>query len=422
MSKPAQMVFKVRQADQIPERRYQLTAEDILRMNPNTGTCPVFSTRRDAEITLGIYHRIPVLIDESRKDGNPWGMSFTTMFHMSNDSHMFRPDARRGETFEDLLKDGWSLEGNVLVRGDEHLLPLYEAKMLHHYDHRFSTYEGATEKQLNKGTLPRLTVEQHQDAAAIPMPRYWVPEQDVPTGKFDKHGQEIKLPGVRSRLAAKGWERDWVFGWRDICRAADERTMICSVAPAHGFGHPFPLAIPSDPQSAPLLLTVLSSMAFDYSVRQKIGGTHLTYGYVTQLPVPTPRDLAPHATFLMPRLAELTYTSNDMRGLANDLADTGAPFRWEPNRRATIRAELDAFFFHVYGMSGSDTSYVLDTFNVTRGNDMKAYGTYRTKELILAEYDRMAEAGLTLDNPLVDGENYTSTLTPPPGHGPRHPA
>ncbi|MFF3895156.1 hypothetical protein ACFYY3_18550 [Streptomyces sp. NPDC001812] len=59
-------------------------------------------------------------------------------------------------------------------------------------------------------------------------------------------------------------------------------------------------------------------------------------------------------------------------------------------------------------------------FNVTRDNDMKAYGTYRTKDLILAEYDRMTQASLTLENPLVDGENYTSTLTPPLGHGPQH--
>ena len=55
-----------------------------------------------------------------------------------------------------------------------------------------------------------------------------------------------------------------------------------------------------------------------------------------------------------------------------------------------------------------------------RRKDETTYGSYRTKELILAEYDRMAEAGLTFDRPLVDSENYTSTRTPHPGHGPRH--
>ncbi|MFJ8989957.1 Eco57I restriction-modification methylase domain-containing protein [Streptomyces sp. NPDC102279] len=419
-SKPAQMVFKVRQADQIPERRYQLTAEDILRMNPNTGTCPVFSTRRDAEITLGIYHRIPVLIDESRKDGNPWGVSFMTMFHMANDSHMFRPDARQDETFEDLLKDGWSLEGNVLVRGDERLLPLYEAKMLHHYDHRFSTYEGATEKQLNKGTLPRLSVEQHQDAAAVPMPRYWVPEQDVPTGKFDKHGQEIKLPGVQSRLCAKNWNRDWIIGFRKICRAADERTAITYAFPKAGLGDSGNILLPGVGQPAELLYANTVSTILDYVLRQKLGGSNLNFFQFEQLPLLRPQELSLHASFIRSRVLELAYTAHDIQAFARDLGDMGTPFRWDLDRRMRIRAELDSLFFHLYGVSPDDASYVLDTFNVTRDNDTKVHGTYRTKELILAEYDRMAAAGLTLENPLVDGENYTSTLTPPPGHGPRH--
>ncbi|MEU0395775.1 DNA methyltransferase [Streptomyces sp. NPDC006208] len=423
LSEPAQMVFKVRQADQIPERRYRLTADDILRMNPNTGTCPVFSTRRDAEITLGIYRRVPVLIDESRKDGNPWGVSFMTMFHMANDSHLFRPDAQNGETFEDLLKDGWGLEGNVLVRGNERLLPLYEAKMLHHYDHRFSTYEGATEKQLNKGTLPRLTVEQHQDAAAVPMPRYWVPEQDVPTGEFDKDGQEIKLAGVRSRLAAKGWDQGWLLGWRDICRAADVRTSIPALLPRAGVGDKFLIMLPErGGLSAAALVAMQSSVIFDYASRQKLGGTSMKYFTWRQLPTLTPVSLEGHISFIVERVLELVYTAQDMKGFAHNLGDTGAPFHWAPDRRATIRAELDAFFFHLYGVSRDDTSYILDTFNVVRDNDMKVYGAYRTKDLILAEYDRMTGAGLTLDHPLVDGENYTSTLTPPPGHGPRHPA
>ncbi|MGX1478124.1 UNVERIFIED_CONTAM: hypothetical protein RKD50_006932 [Streptomyces canus] len=425
LREPIRMVFKVRQPEQIADQSYLLAAEDILAMNPNTGTCPVFSSMRDADIALGIYRRLPVLIDETKVvSGNPWGISFTRMFDMSNDSHLFRPAAQDNETFDDLIRTGWTLDGNVLVRGEERLLPLYEAKMLHHFDHRFSTYENATEKQLNKGTLPRFTVEQHQDACTVPLPRYWIPEQDIPTGEVDKNGKPIMESGVRSRLASKGWDREWLFGWRDICRASDERTMITSAAPAHGFGHPYPLAFPALPSHAPLLAAVWSSMACDYAVRQKIGGTHLTYGYVQQMPVPTPEQLAPHKAFLTPRILELTYTATDMTPFARDLKDSGTPFRWDPARRSVIRAELDALFFHLYGITRDDTAYILGTFNVTRDNDIKAHGEYRTKNLILAEYDRMAAAGLTMENPLTEGESgtYRSTLTPPPGQGPRHPA
>ncbi|WP_225799133.1 Eco57I restriction-modification methylase domain-containing protein [Streptomyces sp. NK15101] len=412
LHEPIRMVFKVRQPEQIADRSYLLAAEDILTMNPNTGTCPVFSHKRDADITLGIYRRMPVLINEAGEaDQNPWDIGFMTMFHMSNESDLFRPFAQDNESFDDLLKTGWALEGNALVRGEERLLPLYEAKMLHHYDHRFSTYENATEKQLNKGTLPRFTMEQHQDASAVPLPRYWVPEQDVPTGEVDKNGKPIMEPGVRSRLAARGWDRNWLMGWRDITNKSNERTLITALAPAHGFGNSFFLALPTRPEQAPLLAAVWSSMVCDYAVRQKIGGTHLTYGYMQQVPVPTPDQLAPHTEFIAPRVLELTYTATDMTPFARDLNDTGAPFIWDTDRRAVIRAELDALFFHLYGINRDDTAYILDTFNVTRDNDIKAHGEYRTKNLILAEYDRMATEGLT---------DYRSTLTPPPGQGPRH--
>jgi hypothetical protein len=138
--------------------------------------------------------------------------------------------------------------------------------------------------------------------------------------------------------------------------------------------------------------------------------------------MPTPHAFRGHLSFIITRLLELTYTAHDMASFAYDLGDAGAPFRWDPDRRAVIRSELDALFFHLYGISRNDALYILDTFNVTRDNDIKAYGTYRSKDLVIAEYDRMAKAGLNLENPLEDGENYTSTLTPPPGHGPRHPS
>ncbi|MFG3170381.1 Eco57I restriction-modification methylase domain-containing protein [Streptomyces sp. NPDC048200] len=411
---PISIAFRVRQVEHITERAYTLTGRDIQILNPNTGTCPVFRSRRDMEITLGIYRRVPVLLKEGAADGNPWDVKFQLMIMMNTDSDKFR-------TREDLMADGWRLEGNIFLKAGARMLPLYEAKMLHHYDHRFSTYKNATEKQLAVGTLPRFAVEQHQDPAAVPLPRYWVSEHDTPTGEFDKSGQEIKAPGVRSRLASKGWDRGWVMGWRDVCRASDERTMICSVAPAHGFGHKFLLAL--SPYAA-LLSALWCTFVFDYSARQSLGGTSMSFFVVRQLPVPTPDMLAPHVPFVTARLLELTYTSHDMAAFARDLNDTGTPFRWDPARRAVIRAELDALFFHLYGIDRDDTAYILDTFNVTRDNDMKAHGEYRTTNLILAEYDRMAAAGLTMENPLTEGESgtYRSTLMPPPGQGPRHPA
>ncbi|MEU6086697.1 DNA methyltransferase [Streptomyces sp. NPDC047085] len=371
-----------------PGKRFTLTPEEITLLNPNTGTCPVFRTRRDAEITLGIYRRVPVLIKEGDPNGNPWGLSFMTMFHMSNDSHLFH-------THEELEAEGWQLDGNVFTRGTARMLPLYEAKMLHHYDHRWATYEP-------EGSTRDLTLPKKQDRTRSVLPRYWVAEREV-----------------EAQLTRKSWGHDWLMGFRNVCRSTDERTVILASIPRSAVGHSTPLLLAGD---AHFLQSALTSFACDYSLRQKLGGVNLTFNYFEQIPVPTRAGLLPQSSFITPRVLELAYTADDMAPFARDLGDTGVPFRWDEDRRTIIRAELDALFFHLYGIPRDDVDYILDTFPIVKRKDEAKYGTYRTKELILAEYDRMAAAGVNLENPLVDGENYTSTLTPPPGHGPRHPA
>ena len=75
----------------IPERCFPLTAADFARVNPNTGTAPIFRTRRDAELTTAIYDRLPVLVDRSSGDEvKAWPVKYSTMFHMTNDSGLFR--------------------------------------------------------------------------------------------------------------------------------------------------------------------------------------------------------------------------------------------------------------------------------------------------------------------------------------------
>ena len=147
------------------EATFLLTPQEITLLNPNTGTCPVFRSRRDAEITLGIYNRVPVLIREGDPDGNPWGAKLMTMFHMSNDSHLFH-------THDELESEGWQLDGNAFVHMEKRMLPLYEAKMIHHYDHRWATYE-------RDGTVRDVTPQEKQDPNFSVTPRYWVDQEEV---------------------------------------------------------------------------------------------------------------------------------------------------------------------------------------------------------------------------------------------------
>ncbi|MEV6652950.1 DNA methyltransferase [Streptomyces sp. NPDC051219] len=380
-------------------KAFALTPEEIELLNPNTGTFPVFRSRRDAEITLGIYRRVPILFEQSSTKRNPWDVSLTTMFHMAHESHLMH--AR-----EELLKDGWKFEGNTFAKGQERMLPLYEGKMVDFYDHRTSDVvksETATKRQ----NQPRyLSAPQHDDAERVVQPMNWVSQTEV----------ERKLAGAH-------WRRDWLSGCCDVTSSTNERTVIPYLIPLTAAAHTLPLILSAkDAKQAASLYAMQASFIFDFACRQKLNGLHLTFTVIKQLPTVDPVHASRHAAFISARVHELIFTAVDMKPFAADLGDTGAPFRWAESRRQVIRAELDACFFHLYGISREDADYILDTFPIVRRKDEAKYGSYRTKELILAEYDRMAAAGLTLENPLVEGETYTSTLTPPPGHGPRHPA
>jgi len=390
----ASFAFGTRYMPDLAARRFTMPPEEILLVNPNTGTTPVFRSRRDAEITIGIYKRVPVLWRDDPEE-NPWGLSFMQgIFNMASDSGLFR-------TRNQLEQDGWTLRGNDFIRGSERMLPLYEAKMIHHFDHRLGTYEGQTEAQANMGTLPRLTPKQHDDPDRVLLPRYWLDET-----------------AVNERLARRGWDKGWLFGWRDIARSTDERTVICSVLPQTATGDTLLLAFTNGP--AALLQANLSTFALDYCARQKATGTHLKYFVFKQLPALPPRAYdepmlwlggATPATWIRERVLELTFTAFDIEPFAADLRDDGPPFRWDEERRFAIRAELDAAFFHLYDIERDDVGYIMDSFVAFQHNDAARFN--RTKELILQVYDAMTEAART-------GMSYQTILEPPPGQGPRH--
>ncbi|MWA01941.1 N-6 DNA methylase [Actinomadura sp. LD22] len=386
--------FGARQISDIENRRFTMPPEDILLLNPNTGTAPLFRSRRDAKITLEIYRRVPVLWQETPRN-NPWGVSFMAMFHMANDSGLFK-------SREELESQGWVLEGNIFIRDDNRMLPLYEAKMVHHFDHRLGTYEGQSMAQANMGTLPRPGLREKENPYYRSLPRYWVDESAV-------------IDRLKDR-----WGKNWLLGWRDICRSTDERTLISSVFPLSAAPDGTLLMFPTIGDVG-CLLANLSSHVLDYVVRQKSGGTHLKYFTVKQLPVLAPKRYRdrlpwdgsiPGAAWIESRVRELTFTAWDVKEFARDMGDKGAPFVWHENRRFAMRAELDAAYFHLYGIERDDVGYIMDSFGAFRRNDPERFE--RTKALILDVYDAMAKA-------IETGEPYKTILDPPPGQGPRHP-
>src|SRR5690606_31305017 len=147
----------------------------------------------------------------------------------------------------------------------------------------------------------------------------------------------------------------WLLGFRDICRSTDERTVISSVMPLVAVGNKAPLMLfekSISTRQVAAFLANLSSLVLDFSARQKVGGTTLNYFLLKQFPVLAPDSYSESdLDFIVPRVLELTYTSHDLSAWAEELGYEGPPFVFDPERRAVLRAELDAWFARLYGLS-----------------------------------------------------------------------
>ena len=283
---------------QAEDRCFPLTPADFARVNPNTGTAPVFRCRRDAEITRGIYERYPVLVDRSGgEEKRAWPVKYVRMYDMTNDSHLFR-------TVAQLDADGfYRTAGNRYKRGEEECLPLYEGKMVQAFDHRAASVV-INPQNLHRPAQPRdATPEERANREWLPDPQFWVSMDTI------------------------GWPEglNWAVSFKDVTSPTNERTMIAAVVPLSGFGNTLPLLMPEGAdidtyhENAWLLVSCLNSLVFDYIARQKVQGQHLNLYIVEQIPVlesekysrrfgdKTARDI------IKDHVLRLTYTAHDMR-------------------------------------------------------------------------------------------------------------
>ena len=462
---PSDFVFFAHSIADLSEeqRHFQLSAEDIALINPNTRTCPIFRSKQDAELTKYIYRRVPVLINENDPEhGNPWGISFMRMFDMSNDSHLFK-------TKQQLEENGFELHGNRFVRvaqdadpaeditsqNHEVYLPLYEAKMMHHFNHRFGDYadlpDGSDSTQLPDVPLSRL-----QNPDYEPLPRYWV--------------LEIEVKNIANL------NNGFLMGFRSITNTTNERCVLGTVIPLSAVGNSFPIWQSNlNSQHIMRFVSCMSSFACDFAARFKLGGTNFNFFIAQQLAVLSPESFTHPVCLLLGKsltacVLELLYTSYSLKPFATDCGYYGPPFIWDEERRFEIRCELDALFFHLYlgsqadwegkrdsemvlnkrdseiaslrdsstspsghlttspsghlytSLSGHLTTsliqylptprhaveYIMETFPIVKRKDLRDYGTYRTKLRILEIYDQMTHC-------LATNTEYRSTLNPPPG-------
>lgn len=390
----ADLVFWCRKFADVNDRvrHYQLSGEDLSLLSPNTGTCPTFRTCVDTELVKKFYRRVPVLWNESRQQ-NPWGIQFVRMFDMANDSGLFSTDPGNGR------------------------LRLYEAKMMHQFDHRWASYEGAAKENTDMRILPQLPESVKSDSHAESRPRYWVTAEDV-----------------LSRL--NGWHYKWLLGFRDITLPMVERTGIFSVLPYAGVGNSIPLMLPTiceRDSGVPLvccLLANLNALVTDFVIRTKLTYIHLSFFVLKQIPILMPESYEHEdMRFLLPRVLELVCVASDVEPFLADVCrccddDTQSAvwaqweectglqstprerisfFKWSRERRAKVRAEIDAYYAHLYGLTRDELRYILDpkevfgsdfpsqTFRVLQQREEKEYGEYRTRRLVLDAFDRITQ-------------------------------
>ena len=327
--------------------------QEISLFNPNTRTMPVFRTRFDAELSKKIYEHVPVFVNEPL-DQNTWDASFRQgLFNMTSDSDLF-----------------------VDSPFDE-CLPLYEAKYFHQFDHQWASSDddgSNDEAPNNKEKLVKFT-----------RTRYFISPKDV----------ELRLGE---------WQNKWLLCYRMIAKVGNERTAIFSILPRVGVGNSIGIVFPykANAHLAACLLADVNSLVFDYVTRQKIAGTNLNLFFIKQLPVLPPSAYSTaDIDFIAPRVLELVYTAYDLRPFAEDMGYPGEPFTWNEERRAQLRAELDATYARLYGLTRDELRYILDpkevhgddfpgeTFRVLKDKEIRLYGEYRTRRLVMDAWDKL---------------------------------
>jgi len=361
---------------------FELTSDDFVLVNPNTGTAPIFRSRRDAELTTAIYRRVPVLVSrEGGAEARTWPLRYRTMFHMTNDSHLFWT--------KNLLEaeGAYPVEDGHWRKGAEEWVPLYVGRMIHQFNHRAASVATNDENIHNAAHSDETPVTQLTDPAYFPVPQYWVSARDVasPAGKA------------------------WRISFRDIARATDARTFIAAAIPNPAAGNKLPLLETSPDSADHCLLANLNSFVFDFVTRSKTQSTSLNWYIVEQLPVLPPDGFnvgfgANSADALArDHVLRLTYTSHDMAPFARDMGYDGPPFIWDEDERRHLRARLDALYFHLYGITDeADIRYILSTFPIVERKDRDVFGgVYLTAELIIWYFRALAAGDTDTEAPVA---------------------
>ncbi|HZK92906.1 MAG TPA: DUF433 domain-containing protein [Prolixibacteraceae bacterium] len=376
---------------------FYLDKEAIDLFNPKTKTSPLFRTKIDFELNERIYKKSAPIFGSKKYDDL---QLMQGLYNMTIDSSSF------------------------LKENGINCLPLYESKFIWQYEHRFGSMEL---KDYLKGKggrgLPNMPIENSQNPSYRIKPQYYVNQDDL----------QNKIP--------QKYDKKWFMVYRGIGEAKRERTFVSTIIPYSGIGNSssiiFPYLLPIT--ETIYLLANFNSLIFDYMAKQKIPGVNINQFYVIQIPIATNIEVK-ISLQIVSKCLELIYTSWDIKAFVDDVwkeadedfkeaikkqwednkAATGGhewippewceidhegcplpPFKWDEERRAILKAELDAIYAKLYGLTTEELRYILDpkdvygsdfpgeTFRVLKEKEIRKYGEYRTRRLVLEAWEKL---------------------------------
>lgn len=352
------------------EKVFKVTAEECLKINPLSKNIATFSSIRDKKILVDIYKKFEIIgvIDN-------WNIRYTPGLHMTN-------EAKELKTYEELIEKDFFIKINQFHNSNKRFFPLLEGKLIHQYDHRFATFDGIPkEKRFGIKAATILPIDsQKSDCNFEIIPRYWVSSEYLTNDQLSR-----KLKG------------NWSLTFRDTTNVISNfRTFVACIAANTAFNYKAPNLVIDEEDTflrakkSALLLSIINSIPFDYITRVKFYGANLIKNIIEQLPIVPIQSMIKYESEIISRVLKLTYTSNSVKCFADDLKFDGEPYTFNLKERFLIKCELDAIISHLYQLEKADLEYMLNSFPILRSKEISQYGSYRTKETILALYDEFA--------------------------------
>ena len=347
--------------EKIKNRQILVSYDSLYKISPNTKNCLTVNSNKEYQLVYKIYKNA-VIISEDGKESE-----FVTkqMFNVSDKADQF-------VILSDEIK-GTIYHNKIIQNKEEKYLGLYESKLLHQFDHRFSSFENSSAADIISGNSKYVSDSEKSNYDYSITCRYYI-SKELTEKFYTKHEYQF----------------DAVLATRMISSPTNERTLIGAFTPKLAFSNSANLILGKNKDSLVVLLANLNSFVCDFVCRRRMGGINLNLWNLNQLPIVS-FDNIPESvkSIIIKNTVLLSNTSNDVSPFFTEYLGIEEKL-WDKKIRYKLQCELDAIFFHLYHLEIEDIEMILDAFPSIKKKDEEIYKTYRTKETIIQLYDEFA--------------------------------